>query len=197
MSIWAKLIVPGELKIWPLVHFLTTLTFASYLPTSSGNAALFVGVVAAWELLETILSKVLSIESLQETWLNSIVSDGSMAACGWIASRYVEHSGEWDSSGALVHVFLTGLLGWCAQWAARRMQEHADLIVPLFVYTSTLIVLNQLFECTCTPNLQTIIAGAAVAVFAAFQIFKVGPFGPVFDVTFLIFFLNCTDFKSI
>ena len=142
------------------------------------------------------------MKSFHEDLVDSIISDGSMAACGWIASRYIQINDEWDSAEALIHVFLTGLLGWTAQWAARRMQKvqvvpigapvpatpaaDAGFILPLLFYSTALILLNQLFECTCTPDLQTVAAASAVAVFTAYQAFEIGPFGPLLDVTFLI-----------
>ena len=201
-SVWKDLVWPGEDEIWPFVHFMTTLTFAAYLPSSWNNAAIFVAFVVGWEVLENVLSKVIHAIRVEDL-VDSIISDGSMALCGWIASRYIQISGDWDSAEALVHVFLTGLLGWTAQWAARRLQKvqtvpigapapaaDAGFILPLFIYSTALILLNSLFECTCTPDLQTVAAAAAVAVFTAYQIFEIGPFGPLLDVTCLIVFVK-------
>ena len=180
----------GENEIWPFVHFFTTLAIASYMPATYSNGAIFAGIVAAWEVLEFALAYL--NDKFKETWANRIVSDGGMALCGWIVSRYVQinNGKEWNSAHALVHVYLTGLAGWIASWAIRRLKS-ARILPPntdsfrwtLLFATACFVLINLAFLSHSSPTLQTIAIASSIVIFMCYQLFKLGPFTPLLGVT--------------
>jgi hypothetical protein len=199
MGLFHDLVWPGEREIWPFAHFFTTLTLAAYMPSSYNGFAVFASLVVGWELLEKTLSR-FNVNLSEKFWADSVLSDGSMAATGWILSRYclrINGKANWYSSSAMAHVATTAIAAWIAEWLLRRLkrakrirQPSNDPLWTLLFTTTQLILINLIFECSCSPSLQTIAAAAAAAVFFCDLVFAVGPFAPLLIFSAVIVFFN-------